>query len=804
MKIRRGWLIAAQVVLVMMAFHVSAAANTTSYWTQAGIERFYHGQFFGTALTQDGRVTLGFKMEEALKSTEPYFWSMVYDSRGTLWAGSGNKAILFKVKKVGEPEEAAVLPGMGITALAVDAKNNVYAAVMPGAKIFKIDYKGDKEEFAMLPATYIWDMEFDDRGNLFCVTGVSAGAFEIKPDGTVIPLYGGSESHFLSMFLDGKGNLYTGTGQSGLILKINIGEAENFSGGPMKGMIRPGQPGWTHPPIGPGAESAEEETMEIEPADEGEETAETEDAEEAADAEEVATGETVPEAPTDPRVTVILDMEEDEAYRMLLLPDGNFLVAANRNQSAPPNPQKPHAISRNEPLSFPIGQSLMKQNKPAVPARVYLVTPEGRQRLILEVPDPYIMALHSLGGDDIIVGTGNEGRIYTMNVKTEEAMLQSLPVKNVLSIAGSGPSLRLGTGNPGALYKPAGGSVEQGQYLSSVNDAVTTAFYGNMDAVAVVSDGGTLEFQTRTGNTPDPMDGTWSEWSAPGTEWPMAIESPPGRYIQYMATLKLSESGEAPRLSEARFYYITDNQAPEIRKLQVLPQPEQRPPPGQSQNSNPPGPPSPNGGGPPQNNVPPPPQGPPEKNMIVGTVTVSNVITFRWQAEDPDSDTLRYKLEFRKMPAQGWVEIDDRLYGVEYKWQTESFPDGTYEARLSVTDEDSNTPERALADDIVSDPFIIDHTRPGIKVEKVESIKRGGKFRISAIASDPTSIISSVEYSLNDLEWRLVFPEDMIFDSTTEKVVFTIEEPDEGDNTALIRAKDFVGNTGSVSVPLVK
>jgi len=782
-------------------FSLPSYANTTSFWKQAGIERFYLGTFNGTALTEDGRIVLGHQVQEEFKSAEQYLWSLAYDNKGNLWAGSGNKAILYKIDRKGDSEEITVLPGVGITALAVDSKGVVYAASMPGGTIFKIDRKGKREEFVSVMATYIWDMKFDKDDNLFCVTGLGAGAYKITPDKKVISLYSNSEKHFLSMFLDGEGNLYTGTSPGGLILKINIEEAENYTGAgvfPMKtgkvtrmGFTRflsIGEPGEVSP-------EDEENGPEIEFDDTGEESSPgREDMDTSAEQEEQ-------EPAADPRVRVLLDLEEQEAYRLLQLPDGRFLVAANRDQSAPPQGQNPNAAASNEPISFPRTQRPGGKNANAIPARLYIVTPEGRPRMLLEIPDPYIMSMHLISENEVLIGTGNEGRIYTTNIETEATTLQSIQARQILAITGKGEKLRLATGNPGAVFSPSEEKMPNGTYISTINDATTTALYGNIDTVASVPSGASLKFNTRTGNTPNPADGTWSPWSEVNGAFPCEVESPAGRYMQYKAVFEPSPAGETPRLSEVSIYYLTDNRAPEILDLAVLPQPQQRPAPQSRQGApNKQNGPAAGQGGPPQNNqnAAQAQQGPPEKNFVVGTVSVSDEIVFRWKAEDPDSDMLRAMLEFRKIGASAWVKLEEKIYSAEYHWQTDPLSDGIYEVRLTVSDEDSNPDDRALSHDMISEPFIIDHTRPEISIESIRPLASGG-YEVKASITDPTSIISSFEYSLNDLEWRPVFPVDRIFDSKSEMVDFRVEDKESEDGTILLRATDFVGNTGSTS-----
>lgn len=778
-------------VAIFMTFTVSrmAAANTTSYWNQAGIDKFFSGKFDGTALSDDGRVTLGYKMEQKFETTEPYIWDVEYDSKGNLWAGSGNKGILYKIDKDGKSREAAILPGVGVTAIAIDSKDNVYAATMPGGKIFQISKDGEKKEYANVNSGYVWDMKFGKDGALYCVTGLPGGAFKIEGENKVMPLYISRESHFLSMFLDGKGGLYAGTSPEGLVVRVDIKEAEKTSGGMPAALINSA----AKDKAGDGGK--DNITKLLEELENGADA-------QAAAASDAAGKTDEVEAPVinDKRVKVILDLDEDEAYRLLPMDDGSFLVAANRLQT-PPNPQDQKGAGkpmRNEPISFPAGMAASAANGQFLaPARLYRVEPDGRNSMILQIPDPYILSLLKVDSDNILVGTGNEGRLYAMNVKEDTATLQSIEANQILAFAGNGPTLRIATGNPAKVFSPDSARVEKGSFTSGINDATTSATYGNLSVLADVPEGASLSFSTRTGNTSDPEDGTWSGWSDPSDKYPFKVKSAPGRFIQFKADMTPSKKGDSPALSEARIYYITENQAPEIDSFNVLPKPQDRPKPQQQ-----------NGGGAPP---PVPPQGVPgpqqqpsqDNNMVVGSIIASDEILFRWNASDPDSDALLATVEYRALPSSNWIIIEKDYSKTELRWNTDSTPDGHYEARLTVSDRDSNTVARALSDNMISEPFVVDHNRPVITASVTDYAKDAAT--VKAVIKDATSIVSSVEYSTNNKDWRMAFPDDLIFDSLEESVTIKAT-PEKGETaeTLLIRATDFVGNTGSLTVNLVK
>lgn len=790
----------AALALLLLLFSADAFANGTSFWTQAGVPQFYKGKFDGAALTDDGRIVLGTKIDKLFSTTEPYLWDVTYDAKGALWAGSSNKAILYRIDtKTGDAFEAAVLPGAGISALAADKHNNIYAAVFPGGAIYVKKPGAKAVLFSQAPANYIWDMAFGGGGDLYCVTGSPAGAFKISPDGMNMRILyiSQSEKNFLSLFLEGDKYLYTGSSPNGLVIRVNIQEALKESGGMAV----------TAPPSAAPV-SGDDIANFAEPVDTGTEIAPDTAGEPTDDAGDAAMGEESiapappaapePDVKPDPRATVIVDLEEDEAYRLLPWKDGKFIVAANSLQAPPQPAQQKKPPSRPEPLSFPITQAL-QPNQYLVPARAYLVDQAGQTKKILEIPDPYILTMHRIDDAHVLIGTGNNGRIYNMNVEEDTAILQELDVKQILAITGKGSLLRVATGNPGAIFAPRGETVEKGTFTSAMNDASTPALYGNLDAVISVPLNAAVEFRTRTGNTPNPSDGTWSAWSDPEGRVPFKIASPPGRYTQFQVTLIPTPKSESPEIREVKMYYITANQPPRIDSLTVLPAPQVRqptaPPQFLQQTMSP---------APTAISVPAAtsaargssPSG--DQNFNVGLTAASDDITLRWAASDPDQDKLRYTLFFRQIPSDSWTLLEEKIYENEYRWKTDSLPDGRYEVKLTASDDESNSEERALTEDYLSDPFTIDHSRPTITFGELKKVAEG-KYYVTGSATDQTSVISKIEYSLDNLEWKMILPDDGINDSTVETYKFSIKLANNGPHKLLIRATDAVGNIGSAA-----
>lgn len=97
-----------------------------------------------------------------------------------------------------------------------------------------------------------------------------------------------------------------------------------------------------------------------------------------------------------------------------------------------------------------------------------------------------------------------------------------------------------------------------GAFVSRVHEASDPrAVWG---ALTAVSAGGGVTFETRSGRTATP-GADWSDWQATGAGG--AIQSPPGRYIQYRATLAPGATGASPSLTSVELTYEVDTTGPD-------------------------------------------------------------------------------------------------------------------------------------------------------------------------------------------------------------------------------------------------
>lgn len=166
--------------------------------------------------------------------------------------------------------------------------------------------------------------------------------------------------------------------------------------------------------------------------------------------------------------------------------------------------------------------------------------------------------------------------------------------------------LAAGSANIGSIFRLA--PTISGTFESTVHDAKLPSRWGRIRYTAVLPQAAVLTVQTRSGNTPEP-DATWSDWAAPDTrEGSAFVASPSARFLQYRLLMQ-AEQG-APGLRDIQIYYMPKNQAPKLTLA------------------------APAGG-----------------EIWRGSQTL------KWSAQDPDSDTLTYDVEYSADGGRTWRPV---------------------------------------------------------------------------------------------------------------------------------------------------
>lgn len=596
---------------------------------------------------------------------------------------------------------------------------------------------------------YIWCLVVDAEGRIYAGSGNNGAIYKIE-DGKGSLLYDSPEIGIHSLALDKEGNIYAGSSPRGIIYKVKPdGSSQVFSdleeeyiwallfdsqGNLFAGT---GQRGRVY------KISPQGETKQIYDFPETHILSLAIDNEDNLYAGSEGQG-IIYKITREGKVFALYDPPQNEVHSLVLDSRGNLYAAA-----------------------------MGKGKEEKVPSSlIYKITPEGDAQEWFRSEEAIILSLTVDREDNLYVGTGNRGLLYKINPQQEVTTVLEASEPQILSLASGEKHIYFSTGNLGRLYKLSSHYVKEGIFESRVYDAKFIAKWGNISWKAKTPRGTKVTLATRSGNTKNPDD-TWSPWSkeykdSKGTP----VVSPPARFIQYRATLSTVNRGITPVITEVSLALLPRNQAPRILAIKVPELEEERLPPSEKEGK------------------------PLLEAKRAGAQVKRTKKTISWEAKDPNGNTLLYDLYFRGEEGTEWKELEKGIKETSYSWDSLTFPDGIYLVRLVASDSPDNPPDRALTDEKISQPFIIDNTRPVVESLKA-TVFPDGSCIIKGEARDNLCRIKRIEYSLNAGDWIVIHPLDEIFDSNREPFQFTISELSAGEHMVVIKVTDSSGNIGA-------
>ena len=411
--------------------------------------------------------------------------------------------------------------------------------------------------------------------------------------------------------------------------------------------------------------------------------------------------------------------------------------------------------------------------------------------------------LHSLAvvDNEVLVGTGTEGKVLSVAAHRDAGLVVDLDSEQIVAIvAPAEGALAIGS-NGAAVYRLRPEARDSGSLLTAVRDAGAAATWGELRHEARAGAPASVELYVRTGNTGIP-DGTWSRWAGPYTRSGTVVDVPAARFAQIR--VDLSQPDAQPLLRRLELVYVPRNSRPEIHDLRAHPA-------GIVYRQN-----ASFEDGLPFAQVPAviaallreqePGQG--------GGVAVGGSSAFRgrplfipgrrtltWEASDPDGDALNPRLDFRTEGTRRWNPLALAVDGDSYVFDTTRVPDGRYEVRLTVSDTADNGADAALAATATSQAFVVDNTPPSVSGLSA-SAEQDTVVRVTGRASDATSIVLRLRYSVNGGEWHTVLPSDGAADSATEPFEFVVSVDGRGEHAIVVQVTDSALNrsAGQVTV----
>ena len=420
--------------------------------------------------------------------------------------------------------------------------------------------------------------------------------------------------------------------------------------------------------------------------------------------------------------TVLYDFDRTEVRAIAVNKKGEVFAIANEIK---PGTQAPSRGNRGDGTpAAPANAAPKTKGK----GTLYKFSPEGAPDQLLDDTDEHYTSLALSDDGRPYVGTGVEGRVYTVDSQHNSALVADVDERQVSGLVLSGKEQFVVSSDPAVVHPVKGVGGPDSVWTSKVLDAGLRARFGKLTWEA----SGPIQISTRTGNTKEPDD-TWSAWTS-GFTVPSLIESPAARYLQVRARFATDPNAV---LSEIGVSFLTDNLRAVITSVEAK----------DSDSSE-------------------------SDDMIHssgGPVThkPESTIALSWKVDNPDKDDLRYRLQYRQVGSNTWFDLlkpQEKLTKESYSWETSDLPEGRYRLRLVATDELSNPPDRVTRDEMESSVVLVDNTPP-----VVDGLKVVGK-RVQGVAIDGVGPIARIEISIaGSDEWTPFYPTDGIFDEQREE-----------------------------------
>jgi sugar lactone lactonase YvrE len=709
-------------VISITCLTASAFAGEPVVWEISARAELLKGEARGVSITDNGLLTLAPKLDAVFDTEQPYIWSAAADAAGSIYLGTGHDGRLFRVTPDGKGVLLYKAGELDVTALALAKDGSVFAATSPDGKVYRVAPDGKAEVYFDPGDKYIWSLAVMPDGSLAVGTGDSGKLYRVraagaKPESSL--LLKTNQTHVMSLAVTRQGDLIAGTDPGGLVLRVS-------ADGKAFGLY----------------DSAVREIHALSIASDG-----TIYALALSDAASTAKAQTATTTTVDVAATVTAD--------------------ESGTAQAQPTPQ---ARSRND-LSN-------------VRSAVFRILPDGGSDIVWSSTSVTGFAVSALS-NAVLLGTSDKGRIYSITDDGRDTLLLQSPEGQVSAMATHGSDVYVAASNQGKLFRYGDSVQREGTYESPVRDAKLASAWGRIWWRGQ----GPIELQTRSGNSDKP-DSTWSDWSvsysdANGSQ----ITSPKARFIQWRAILRgTANRSTPPQLEDVSVAYLPRNVAPEVLSINVLP-------PGVSLQQQLQMPTDPNveasgldptifGMG---------VQAPPRRIYQRGARSL------QWQAEDRNGDTLEYAVFYRSLGETNFRLLKDHIRDTFYTVDAASLADARYIFKVVASDSLDNPMAAAMSGERISEPVDVDNTPPNIRAVGAPTVA-GDRVRASFDVEDATGRIKRADVSVDGGAWREVFPDDGIADSQRERFSLDLPISGAGEHTISLRAFDNSNNVGSLSL----
>lgn len=451
------------------------------------------------------------------------------------------------------------------------------------------------------------------------------------------------------------------------------------------------------------------------------------------------------------KVTTLYDFGRTEVRSIVVSPSREIFAIANDIKTSSSATAAKTSGSGDSGSSGPSSSGSKAKGR----GQLLKISADGVAEMLLEDDTEHFTSL-ALGKDgQPYVGTGVEGRLYTVNGQRQSVLVADVDARQITAIALSSPVPVLVSSDIAAVHLVQVPGGKQSMWTSKVFDAGLRATFGKIDWEAT----GAVELMARSGNTKEPDD-TWSSWSE-AIATPSRTHVPSGRYLQLRARFARDPNA---LLSRIEVPFVTDNQRAVVTRIDV----------GSSGADRASGDGMISSGGP-----------------VTGRANPE--LNVDWSTDNPDKDALRYRVYYRQVGMDTWFDMlsaDEVLTKSSFKWDTANLPEGRYRVKVVASDELSNPPDRVTRHELESGLVTVDNTPPALVGLQLVAKRLRGR------AVDGVGPIARIEVSVAGTnEWIPLHPTDAIFDDSAEGFDVSVAEwLPAGKHLISVRAFDSANN----------
>ncbi len=721
-------------ILVLLVSFVAAQAGQPAIWETSGRVELLKGDARGVSISDTGVLMLAPKLTEVFNTQQTYVWSSAVDNQGNVFLGTGHDGKTFRITPSGAGSLLYDAAELDVTALAIGRDGSVFAGTSPDGKVYRITSDGKADVYFDPGDKYIWSLAVMNDGSLAVGTGDNGKLYRVRsagasPDSSL--LVSTNQTHVISLAVTPQGDLIAGTDSGGLVLRVS------------------------------------------------------------------------PEG----KMFALFDTQLREIHALAPAADGSIYAlalsdaaSAARTPSTPaaptPQPTEAGAVSTSvtitaidetgAPLQAQPGPTRSRSDVSSARSAVFRILPDGATDVVWSSTSVTAFSIApGLQPGSVLIGTADKGRIYSVTNDGRDTLLLQSPEGQISSLLVKNNQIYAASSNQGKLFRFGNELVSEGSYESPVRDAKLTASWGRIWWRGA----GAVEVQTRTGNGERP-DATWSDWSAAyknpeGNQ----ISSPRARFIQWRATVRgAAGSGSPAWMEDVSVAYLPRNVAPEVLSISALPIGI-----GLQQIAQVTVDPNVESSGLDPSLFGPVAQVPPRRFYQRGARS------FQWQAEDRNGDTLEYAIYYRALNDETFRLLKDKLRDNFYTIDGATLADGRYIVKVIASDAPDNPPGQKLSGERISEPVDIDNTPPVVKVVGQPQVT-GQSVRVVFTVDDATGKVKKGDASVDGAAWSPVFPDDGIADSGHETYTLDFGSLSPGEHTISIRCFDSSGNVGTLSV----